>query len=620
MFLRPSHARTNDRAARVLAALLIPVLLGTPGCATKRMVERADREVYGIIREKTGEVPGMDPEFTIDQTLDESVLETLPKVEENDSGLGEGMRDERGWPVVSLEQALHLAVSRNRTYQGRKESLYLQALRLTLARHEFDPIFSGRGSASYNRTTRDVVTDSDFAAALKAYRQSVPELEALTNTPGALLRSYADLVEASGDLAGLNDPETHIVDERSVDGQTSVGINLLAAGGARIAVGLTSSFLRYLTGLPREQASSSLTAEITQPLLRGAGSAVTLEELTQAERDVLYALRDFTQYRKDFTVDVCSDYYNILQRREIIRNTWSGLQGFRQSVERQKAFVEEGLSRPADLGRLRQAQLENENGYTNAVRQYYQDLDRFKITLGLSTDTNLRLDDAELTALREGGLLHPKITSEDAVRVALEARLDLQNARDAAEDAERRLRVAENSLLPRLDLVGGASVKSVGNKDWDDLDFRRMVWNAGIDVDPVFDRKAIRNAYRSSVIGRESALRERSLAEDNVKLGVQASWRNLEQARQSHEIALESVHLSERRVEEQDLLAELGMATAQDQVDARNDLIKSQNSLTAAVIGHTVARLQFWKDMGILYIKKDGRWEEVTDHAAPTTE
>jgi len=147
-----------------------------------------------------------------------------------------------------------------------------------------------------------------------------------------------------------------------------------------------------------------------------------------------------------------------------------------------------------------------------------------------------------------------------------------------------------------------------------------MVWNAGIDVDPVFDRKAIRNAYRSSVIGRESALRERSLAEDNVKLGVQASWRNLEQARQSHEIALESVHLSERRVEEQDLLAELGMATAQDQVDARNDLIKSQNSLTAAVIGHTVARLQFWKDMGILYIKKDGRWEEVTDHAAPTTE
>ncbi len=620
MFLRPPHAHRNNRPARGIAALLVLALLAAPGCSTKRMVERADREAYGIIREKADEVPGMDPEFTIEQTLDDGILDTLPKVEENDAGLGEGMRDERGWPVVSLEQALHLAVIRNRAYQGRKESLYLQALQLTLARHEFNPIFSGKGSADYTRTTRDVVTDSDFAATLKAYRQSVPELEALTNTPGALLRSYADLVEASGNLAGLNDPETHIVDERSVDGQASVGVSLLAAGGARIAVGLTSNFLRYLTGLPREQAASSLTADITQPLLRGAGSAVTLEDLTQAERDVLYALREFTQYRKDFTVDVCSDYYNILQRREIIRNTWSGLQGFRQSVERQKAFVEEGLSRPADLGRLRQAQLENENSYTNAVRQYYQDLDRFKITLGLSTDTNLRLDDQELKTLRDAGLLHPEISSEDAVRVALEARLDLQNARDGAEDADRRLRVAQNSLLPRLDLVGSASVKSVGNNDWDDLDFRRMVWSAGLDVDPVFDRKAIRNAYRSAVISRESALRERSLAEDNVKLGVQASWRNLEQARQSYEIALESVHLSGRRVEEQDLLAELGMATAQDQVDARNDLIKSQNSLTAAVIGHTVARLQFWKDMGILYIKKDGRWEEVTDHAAPTTE
>jgi hypothetical protein len=64
-------------------------------------------------------------------------------------------------------------------------------------------------------------------------------------------------------------------------------------------------------------------------------------------------------------------------------------------------------------------------------------------------------------------------------------------------------------------------------------------------------------------------------------------------------------------VEEQNLLAELGRAKAQDQVDAQNDLITSKNQLTQALVAHTIARLQFWNNMGILYIKDSGQWEDV---------
>ncbi len=604
---------TPPRPGLVLRAVLALSLL-SGGCATKGQVERADREAYGIIGEKAPGVPGMEEDFSIEQKLDEAVLSGLPLVTENDGELGTGMPDERGAAIVNLENSLRIAVSRNRAYQGQKESLYLEALSLTLDRHNYTPIFSGRASSNYNRSTRDVVTDSAFTGAVGAARSVIPELEALTGTPAQLLRSYTDLVEASGAAAGLDKPVTHIVDERSVDGRATTGVDLLMRGGGRIAMGITSNFLRYLTGAPRESSGTALTASVAQPLLRGAGTEVTLERLTQAERDVLYALRDFTQYRKQFTVEIVSDYYGVLQRRDVVRNTWSGLQGFRKNAERELAFAEEGLSRQADLGRLRQAQLENENRYTNVVRQYFEALDSFKIKLGLSTDARIQLDDTELVELREAGLLHPTISDEDAVRVALEARLDLQNVREQTEDAERRVRIAENSLLPRLDLLGDVRVTSTGRNNWDDLDFKRMVWSAGLDVDPVFDRKAIRNAYRTALISRESAERRKSLAEDNVKLEVRASWRNLEQARQSYEVALESVKLSERRVEEQNLLAELGLATAQDQVDAQNDLIKYQNELTATLIGHTLARLKFWKDMGLLYIKMDGQWEEVREY------
>ena len=55
----------------------------------------------------------------------------------------------------------------------------------------------------------------------------------------------------------------------------------------------------------------------------------------------------------------------------------------------------------------------------------------------------------------------------------------------------------------------------------------------------------------------------------------------------------------------------MGASKAQDQVDAQNALIDSKNQRTQALVTHTIARLQFWNNMGILYIKDNGQWEEV---------
>ena len=71
--------------------------------------------------------------------------------------------------------------------------------------------------------------------------------------------------------------------------------------------------------------------------------------------------------------------------------------------------------------------------------------------------------------------------------------------------------------------------------------------------------------------------------------------------------------LAEWRVEEQNLLAEVGRGRAQDQVDAQNDLTAAQNQRTQTLVDHTVARLRFWEHMGILFIKERGQWEDISD-------
>ena len=130
-------------------------------------------------------------------------------------------------------------------------------------------------------------------------------------------------------------------------------------------------------------------------------------------------------------------------------------------------------------------------------------------------------------------------------------------------------------------------------------------------IDPGLDRKSQRNDYRNALINRDQAARNIADKEDEITVQVNDSWRTLDQAKRTYEISEIGVKLAERRVEEQNLLAELGRAKAQDQVDAQNALIDSKNQRTAALVNHTVARLQLWENVEVLYIKDNGQWEEI---------
>jgi outer membrane protein TolC len=353
-------------------------------------------------------------------------------------------------------------------------------------------------------------------------------------------------------------------------------------------------------------------ATLAQPLLKGAGYRIAIESLTQAERDLLYALRDFSRYRKEFSVEIAAAYYGVLQSRDAVKNSWRGLQNFKINVEKEKSFADEGRSPLASLGLLRQAELTTEGDWVDAVRRYFERLDQFKIQLGLPLSTKVMLDDQELQQLK---VIHPSITVAEAIEVALTSRLDLQNEHDVLEDAGRRVEVAKNALKPRLDLAAGVDVPARGGSQWAP-DIPQYSWYAGLDTELPFDRKAERNAYRTALITRERAVRQLDLAKDQVRQQIIEGWRSLDQAKRSYEISEIGVNLSQQRVEEETLKQTLGRGTGRDLVDAQMAMIRSQDNRTSALIAHTIARLRFWRDMGILMIKDNGQWKELSDGSA----
>jgi len=581
-----------------LAALALVVLISA--CSTTHYRESADKEVYTILDEKIPAVPGMTTDVNIDPHPAPD-LSALARIEKQYEFMGSDV-NEAGAAVLGLERALDIAFTHSRDYQTRKEQLYLQALGLTLDRHEFAPIFSDEISVTHTWDSADVQTGSLVRA-----------VDSMAGAPAQLLRQYADAVSTSGVMGRGTGIDSDVERRTSGEVTNSFGFNILLKSGARIAADITSNFFTFLTGGSGDSATTVIAATLTQPLLRGAGKDITTEFLTQSERDVLYALRDFTDFRRDFAVRVASQYYSVLRARDAAFNNYQGLKSFETSLDREQAFQAEGLKTAADVARLVESKLQRELSWTSSVRNYTQLLDNFKILLGLPTDTLLLLDEAELARLKENGIKMPTVTPAEAIEVALVTRLDLYTQRDSVEDALRRTKVAANALKPGLDLVLAGQVDSKDGNRFASPDFDRSRWSAGARLDLPLDRKAERNGYRRSLIDYEVSLRNESLAEDNIKLDVRNSYRNLLQSEKDYEISQISLKLNQSRVEEVDLRATLGLGNIIDQVDAKNALTAAESSVTGAIVDFQIALLQFWRDLGILYVKENGTWEEVND-------
>src|SRR5205823_1440434 len=155
--------------------------------------------------------------------------------------------------LVNLEQAVELGLINSREYQDRREDLYMTALPVTLQR-------------------------------------------------GALVAQPWATEQAFRERTGRQTPEGQ---HNRFRFDTNVGFGQLFSTGALLLMNIANETIVELSGPFRHTTSQSvLSLDLIQPLLRGGGRAVTLEPLTQSERNLLYQVRSYARFRKEFFVAV----------------------------------------------------------------------------------------------------------------------------------------------------------------------------------------------------------------------------------------------------------------------------------------------------------------------------
>ncbi len=547
------------RSVQALAVLS----LGLAGCTQGFYKKWADKQVFGIIGSKKGAVAGADDDTLLNITPPTPLnLEALIKQSESADFLGNRAFIENKARVVKLADALDFAVHRNRVYLGKKEQVYLNALTLTGTRQQYGPIARGDGGAAF--TERQV----QFGV------NNFVRISTLTTNGG-------------------------------------LGLDYLMKTGARLALDLTTDFTRFFTGGVRNLSDSRAAVTLTQPLLRGAGVLATVEPLRQDERDVLYAIRDFTQYRKGFAVDVTRQYLRAIQAREAARNRFVAYKASLISIERDHALAEANLRTQSSLKQIEQGSLTYERTWLTAIRSYEEQMDDLKITLGLPVSERFVLDPAELKHLE---IIDPKGSLDEMVDAALVTRLDIYNQRDQVQDAERKVKIAHQNTLPTVNALVNYQMGTPTPNAGFELNPRQRRVSGGLDFDLNLNTLPERNALRATQIVEQATRRALDLQEEQLRATIRSDWRDLQLARRQYELAQKGLELAEKRLEIESALMAEGQGTARDIVESQDRMITARDLIISTLIDHNLARLQLWTDIGVLFIRKDGTWSDVLEN------
>lgn len=371
------------------AAFLLLLTLLTTGCSRAFYRLRADKETYSALHERLDNHQWDLPRTAIDPAPESRLFDPYdpdhPPLPPDDTAAHRYMHradgrpgyrkwhkdgdapwiesphwreslalNDKGQVELTPERAIELGLLHSREYQNALEDVYLTALSLTQERFQFDL----QGFARNN---------TNFAP------------------------------------SGRGDNERNTLTTAS-----NLGFNKAFTSGAQLLVEFANSWVWEFAGPNRGVTTSNIVVNLVQPLLRNGGRDFRMERLTQSERAVLYAVREFARTRKQFSVDVAvGRYLFLLLQLQNIRNQEANIASLDYSYRLHNSLFEAGAIALVDREQVfqqiqtaRLALLQQQNGLETA-------LDDYKITLGLPPNLRINLDDSLLDQFQ---VIDPRLT------------------------------------------------------------------------------------------------------------------------------------------------------------------------------------------------------------------
>ncbi len=426
----------DARPAWAALFLLISVAITASGCSRTKYRLEADHDAYDVIAERNGDPRWCADDYSIEidprsryhdaydpdhspMPPDDPASHQYMRCVDGQKGwkhwYDNGARTELENPAweealaeyvdlgedgsveLDVDSAVQLAYVHSPSHQNQLETLYLSALDVTAERFRLDSQFFGGYDTRYAHNGSMIPAGLSYSPLLKRF-----------------------VITPAIDGAGIEN--NRLTMGRPFGANPALQARRRFATAGELLVGFANSFVFEFTGGDANLASSLANFSFIQPLLRGAGRDIALEQLTLEERDLLANLRAYGQYRQGFYTQVAigelgvtgpqrgsagtnlqsfsgqggvGGYLGLLQQLQQKRNTEDNLSLQIRTRDRLVALWKKDYTDLEQVDRFRQSVKDGEANLLLRENALDLALDRFNTgTLGLPPDLRIELDDS----------------------------------------------------------------------------------------------------------------------------------------------------------------------------------------------------------------------------------
>lgn len=382
----------------------------------------------------------------------------------------------------------------------------------------------------------------------------------------------------------------------------SIGVGKLSSlSGAQVSLAWANNRLESNNQFIslRPQYTSDLLLSLNQPLLRNFGRNFTTLQVRIARLAESSSRKQYESALSELVRNVESAYWAVIGFTENVSATEQGVLAARELLRQNEGKFEVGtvprtavLEAQAEVARREADVIQAQNARALAI-------DTLRAAINAPSQDAALLINVEPVDVPT---LEPvAVDLERSLGRALESRPEIESARLALEQGGMQMKLAENQLLPRLDLVGSVGTNGLSgdtnpsgfsfdpnspsenpfednlSESWRMLfDGRYYGYTAGLALEVPLDNAAAKADYSVSRINLERARLELRRLQESVTLEIKRAATNLDTDRKSISARRIARDLAEENLRNQQARYEVGLATTKDLLDFQDALTQAR--------------------------------------------
>lgn len=266
---------------------------------------------------------------------------------------------------------------------------------------------------------------------------------------------------------------------------------------------------------------SSVSLLLNVPLLRGLGTDYNLDSLYSSLYAFETARRAHYKQQDSLVINTISTVYGIINFQKQIALLFTQIEGLKKHISLTAVKEKTGLASTMDMYRAELRLKEVQNQLTIIEKQFETYVDRLKDLLGSSMQSDLAvtasIDYQPVTVLLD-----------EAVAIALENRIEIEQAIRKSEESKRQVAVARHEILPIIDL-------QLGYKRYDETESSFLDeedWIVSLNGSSELFRSAARTAFEQANISFQQSKIDIESSRENIIREVRAQINQMKKKEQ----------------------------------------------------------------------------------------